>query len=85
MMPDMDGWEALGRLRQHPLTQHVPVIICTILYEQELALSLGASGYLRKPFTREAFLAALDQLSPGEPDLGPRRGDRAGPASGPST
>jgi len=85
MMPDMDGWEALGRLRQHPLTQHVPVIICTILYEQELALSLGASGYLRKPFTREAFLASLDQLSPGEPDLGPRRGDRAGPASGPST
>ncbi len=71
MMPDMDGWEALGRLRQHPLTAHVPVIICTILAEEELALSLGASGFLRKPFSREGFLLALDQLAgPAEPEAG---------------
>ncbi len=61
MMPQVDGWELLGRLRQHPLTAHIPVIVCTILAQEELALSLGASGFIRKPVTRQAFLEALDQ------------------------
>lgn len=62
MMPDMDGWEVLGRLRQHPLTSDIPVVICTILAEEELALSLGAAGYVRKPVSREGFLEALNRL-----------------------
>jgi CheY-like chemotaxis protein len=61
MMPDLDGWELLGRLRQHPLTGHAPVVVCTILAEEDLALSLGASGFVRKPVSREAFLGALDR------------------------
>lgn len=61
MMPDMDGWELLGHLRQHPLTAHAPIIVCTILAEEELALSLGANGFVRKPVSREAFLGALDR------------------------
>jgi CheY-like chemotaxis protein/AraC-like DNA-binding protein len=59
MMPEVDGWEVLGRLRQHPLTCHIPIIVCTILAQEELALSLGASGFLRKPITRQALLGAL--------------------------
>jgi CheY-like chemotaxis protein/transcriptional regulator with XRE-family HTH domain len=62
MMPEVDGWEVLGRLRQHPLTGHIPVVVCTILAEEELALSLGASGFVRKPVSREAFLDALDRV-----------------------
>ncbi len=61
MMPDMDGWEVLGHLRQHPLTSHARTIVCTILAEEELAMSLGADGFLRKPVSREAFLSALDR------------------------
>lgn len=61
MMPRVDGWEILGRLRQHPRTQRIPIIVCTILDQEELALSLGADAYLRKPVTRHAFLAALEQ------------------------
>jgi CheY-like chemotaxis protein len=61
MMPRTDGWEALGRLRQHPLTQRIPIIVCTILPQEELAISLGANAFLRKPVTRQDFLAALDQ------------------------
>ena len=59
MMPDIDGWELLGRLRQHPLTSHTPIIVCTILAEEELAYSLGASEFVRKPVSRQAFLSAL--------------------------
>jgi CheY-like chemotaxis protein len=61
MMPQVDGWEVLGRLRQHPLTSHIPTVVCTILAQEELALSLGASAFVRKPVTRQVFLAALDR------------------------
>jgi CheY-like chemotaxis protein len=61
MMPQVDGWKVLGRLQHHPLTGHIPIIVCTILAQEELALSQGACGFLRKPVTQETLLAALDQ------------------------
>ena len=61
MMPRMDGWKLLAHLRQHITTRHIPVVVCTILAQEELALSLGASSFVRKPVTRQAFLDALDQ------------------------
>lgn len=63
MLPGVDGWELLGRLRQHPTTHNVPVIVCSILPQESLALALGASVFLRKPFTQQAFLSHLDLLS----------------------
>jgi len=62
MMPQMDGWEVLARLRQHPATASLPIIVCTILPQEELALSLGASGFIRKPVTQQMFLGALEHL-----------------------
>ena len=59
MMPAVDGWDLLGQLKHHPLTSHLPILVCTILAQEELALSLGASGFAQKPLTREAFLSAL--------------------------
>lgn len=61
MMPQVDGWKVLGNLRHHPATADVPVIICTILTQERLARSLGASGFLKKPFTRQALLDTLNQ------------------------
>jgi len=61
MMPQVDGWEILGRLRRHPRTEHIPIIVCTILAQEELALSLGANKFIRKPIMRETLLNALDQ------------------------
>jgi len=68
MMPERDGWEALCALRQHPSTQDIPIIVCTVLHQAELARSLSASGYLTKPVTQEALirqLADLGLLVPG--------------------
>lgn len=61
MLPGVDGWDLLGRLREHPQVGCIPVIVCTILPEELLARALGAADFLRKPLTREALLAALDQ------------------------
>jgi len=61
MLPGIDGWELLGRLREHPHTSGVPIIVCTILPQERLAMALGAAAFLRKPLSRQALLAALDR------------------------
>ena len=61
MMPKENGWIVLGRLRQHPLSADTPIIVCTILPQEKLSLSLGANAFLKKPVSRQAFLQALDQ------------------------
>ena len=61
MIPEQDGWDALQALKHDPVTQDVPVIVCTVLAEAELALALGAAEFIRKPLTRPALLAALDR------------------------
>jgi CheY-like chemotaxis protein len=62
MLPGVDGWELLGRLREYPHTGDVPVIVCTILPQEEFAVTLGAAAFLRKPVSRKALLATLDQV-----------------------
>lgn len=63
MMPDIDGWEVLQRLRTYPETQNIPVVICSILHDPELAYSLGASHVLAKPITREKLVEAIHALA----------------------
>ena len=46
MMPMRDGWELLQTLRRHPETRDTPVLVCSVLKERELALMLGATGFL---------------------------------------
>lgn len=62
MMPQQDGWEALQILTNRPQTQHIPVIVCTVLAERELALSLGAAAFLEKPISQQRLLGALKAL-----------------------
>jgi CheY-like chemotaxis protein len=62
MLPGIDGWEILGRLRENPFSRSIPVIVSTILPQEELAMTLGAAAFLRKPVSRETVLAALDRL-----------------------
>ena len=61
MMPGQDGWETLQKLHNDPRTQDIPVIICTVIDQRDLALSLGAFDLLAKPVSRVALLQALDR------------------------
>ena len=65
MLPGTDGWELLGRLREYPQTRAVPIIVCTILPQEEFALALGAAGFLQKPVSRNTLLAELARLRSG--------------------
>lgn len=62
MMPVQDGWELLQILLNRPDTRHIPVIVCSVLKQKELALSLGATAFLEKPVTEQALLSALEAL-----------------------
>lgn len=64
MLPDIDGWRLLMRLHEDPATRHIPVVVCTVIREEQLALALGAACYLAKPVRPAAFIGALDQLCP---------------------
>ncbi|MGQ9554093.1 MAG: response regulator [Anaerolineae bacterium] len=59
MMPRLDGWSVLGRLRQQPETRATPVLICSIVEQPELGATLGATAYLTKPVSQGEFMAAL--------------------------
>jgi CheY-like chemotaxis protein len=59
MMPHQDGWEVLQLLRREPVAAAIPIIVCSVLREQELALSLGASDTLVKPVSQPALLDVL--------------------------
>ena len=62
MMPGMDGWELLQYLRTDADTRTIPVIICSVINDPELAYSLGASLCIAKPVNKETILQALKEL-----------------------
>jgi CheY-like chemotaxis protein len=62
LMPQSDGWELLQALKVHPETRDIPVIVCSVLRERELALALGATDFLAKPVTQHSFVGALDRI-----------------------
>jgi CheY-like chemotaxis protein len=74
MLPGMDGWQLLARLREHPATRDVPIVVCSILPEEYLAMALGAAAFLRKPVSREALLSVLDRQLDWQIDLEPQEG-----------
>ena len=59
MLPEKDGWQILQTYKSHPMTEHIPVLICSVLEMKDLAASLGADGYIKKPPSRDEFLAVL--------------------------
>jgi CheY-like chemotaxis protein len=66
MMPIMDGWEFLRRLRREPPFARVPVVIMSAARDAGLAADqLGAEAFLPKPFDLEAVLSLVGRLAPG--------------------
>lgn len=60
MMPGQDGWELLQILRSESATATVPIMVCSVLNEPQIALALGASDYLTKPVAQDALLQKVE-------------------------
>jgi len=62
VMPGHDGWEILNLLKSDSHTERIPIVVCSVLPDRELALTLGADDFLAKPVTRGALRALLNRL-----------------------
>jgi PAS domain S-box-containing protein len=63
MMPGMDGWAVLAALKSDPELLEIPVIMLTIVDDQNMGYSLGATEYLTKPVDRERLASVLKRYT----------------------
>jgi signal transduction histidine kinase/DNA-binding response OmpR family regulator len=69
LLPGMDGWEFLARLRETPRWEGVPVVVVSVVADRGRGFSLGAALVLQKPIGSEALAKGLERLG-----LMPNRG-----------
>ncbi len=62
MLPDINGMEILQLLKRQPETADIPVIIVSVLLEQEKARQLGAVAYVTKPLDEGKLVEAVDEV-----------------------
>ena len=59
VLPDIDGWDVLQQLRLERRMRDVPILVVSVLEDQQLGLALGAADYLVKPVERQTLLDRL--------------------------
>jgi signal transduction histidine kinase len=62
VMPQMSGFDVAAILKNNPDTREIPIIILSIVGEEERGYRLGADKYLAKPIDTEALLKEIDVL-----------------------
>jgi CheY-like chemotaxis protein len=66
LMPKMDGFQLIQRLRTHPKTSQIPIIILSATYvtpeDRDFAMKLGAARFLEKPVDTEEFLLTIAEV-----------------------
>ncbi len=62
MIPGKDGWEVINELKSDPVTEHIPIVVISILDNKSLGFSLGVTEYLTKPVERDTVLNVLGRL-----------------------
>ncbi|HEU5233095.1 MAG TPA: ATP-binding protein [Terriglobales bacterium] len=73
LLPDRDGWSVLHELKTDPELSSIPVIMLTIIDNESLALSMGASNYLVKPLDRERLAVLIEKYRAGRSSKSPNR------------
>ncbi|MEO8484460.1 MAG: response regulator [Acidobacteriota bacterium] len=59
MLPNMDGWEFLGRLNQTASLRRIPIVIISIVADRNRGFALGAAAVIEKPISRQQLSEAL--------------------------
>lgn len=65
MMPEMDGYEAIGKMKSDHELKNIPVIAITaqaMTGDREKCIEAGADGYISKPVDVNELLQLLNQL-----------------------
>ena len=67
MMPDMDGWTVLSRLKSEPEISNIPVIMLTMMDDKKRGYALGAANYITKPTDCKRLAQMLKKYSCANP------------------
>jgi len=71
MMPELDGFGLVHRLRLNPVTRTIPVIFITATYvtleDRDFSLRIGATRFIQKPVDLENLLKQIDELLMQDP------------------
>jgi len=59
MLPNMDGWELLGSLKELPALARIPVVIVSIVADRNKGFALGAAAVMQKPISRQELYETL--------------------------
>jgi CheY-like chemotaxis protein len=62
MLPDLDGWEFLARIKAIPSLRRIPVVIISIVADTARGFSLGAAAVMQKPISRQELYEALEDI-----------------------
>jgi len=62
IMPDMDGWEVLQKLKADAEISEIPVIVVSVSTDKDTGIALGALGYVNKPVQRNLLLTQIKQI-----------------------
>lgn len=65
LLPEMNGWDILSRLKADPELAHIPVILLTFMDEKNTGFALGASDYLVKPIDSKNLIGILQKYNLG--------------------
>lgn len=69
MMPIMDGWEVLAKLKEDPALQEIPVVICSVDDgETRSRLAIKVDEYLVKPINSQILSSVLNRYRAYDPD-----------------
>ena len=63
LLPDLDGWEVLARLKRDETTRAIPVVVISVVDTPELGLALGAMDYFVKPVIAKDLIARLSKFN----------------------
>ncbi len=63
LLPELDGWEVLNRLKADEATRNIPVVVVSVVDNATLGRALGALDYFVKPVDGEALLSRLGQYT----------------------
>lgn len=62
LMSDMNGWETMSKLKEHPETQNIPIVICSISASSEIPpQTTNVVHWVGKPLSERLLLQSLEQ------------------------
>ncbi len=62
LLPDCSGWEVLAQLKANSETEHIPVLVISVIDNRAKSLEIGAIEHILKPLSQQKFYQVLNEV-----------------------